>query len=64
MKLHEQKTTLLDNCFNMLTSQLQKKFDLPDKKLAVMERQNITIPDAANLEQKYKQFNRAKILES
>lgn len=40
----------------MRTSQLQKKFDLPDKKLAVMERQNITIPDAANLEQKYKQL--------
>lgn len=56
MKLHEQKTTLLDNSLTLLTSQLQHKFDLLDKKLAEVEKQNKTIVDTVNLKQKYIQL--------
>ncbi|XP_071181352.1 uncharacterized protein [Mytilus edulis] len=60
IKLQEQKSTLLrhdmDNSLNLLTTQLQQKFDLLDKKLAEIERQNETIPVAVNLEQRFTQL--------
>ncbi|CAC5389005.1 unnamed protein product [Mytilus coruscus] len=43
MKLQRQNTAFLDNSLTLLTSQLQQKFDLLDKKLAEIDRQNETI---------------------
>lgn len=60
MKLQQQETTKLrhdtDNSLAFLTTQLKQKFDQLDKKLADIETQNETNPNAVNLDQKYKQL--------
>lgn len=45
-----------DTSLTLLTSQLQQKFDLLDKKLAEIERQNNSNSDFVNLEHKYIQL--------
>ncbi|VDI63419.1 Hypothetical predicted protein [Mytilus galloprovincialis] len=61
-KLQHQETTKLrhdmDNSLAVLTNQLHQKFELLDKKLAEIERQNTTIPVDANFEQKYIQLEK------
>ncbi|VDI62883.1 Hypothetical predicted protein [Mytilus galloprovincialis] len=54
--LFQETTTLrhdMDNSLALLTTQLQQKFDLLDKKLADIEKKNKTSQDLSNLEQKY-----------
>lgn len=58
-KVHRDTTELrhdTDNSLALLTTQMQQKFDLLDKKLAEIEGLNQTIPDFHNLEQKYIQL--------
>ena len=58
-EVHRDTTKLrhdTDNSLALLTTQLQQKFDLLDKKLVEIEGLNQTIPDFHNLEQKYIQL--------